>query len=103
MESHKGLDWRRHPFCPCTRAPFWNGVLSSLERLEHLAEKFRRKCALHEEWSHGKEDALCSQDWKSCGLYKIKVRRRTLWEIWCAFVCDQMNCSAPENFRCAQL
>ncbi|VDO19080.1 unnamed protein product [Heligmosomoides polygyrus] len=47
-----------------------------LERLEHLAEKFRRKCALHEEWSHGKEDALCSQDWKSCGLYKIKALRK---------------------------
>ncbi|VDL82358.1 unnamed protein product [Nippostrongylus brasiliensis] len=47
-----------------------------LERLEHLAEKFRRKCALHEEWSHGKEEALRSQDWKSCGLYKIKALRK---------------------------
>ena len=44
-----------------------------LERLEHLAEKFRRKCALHEEWAAGKEDALRSNDWRSCGLYKIKV------------------------------
>uniref|UniRef100_A0A1I7XG64 Uncharacterized protein n=1 Tax=Heterorhabditis bacteriophora TaxID=37862 RepID=A0A1I7XG64_HETBA len=44
-----------------------------LERLEHLAEKFRRKCSLHEEWSHGKEDALRSNDWKCSGLYKIKV------------------------------
>ncbi|KAK5981716.1 Alpha-actinin, partial [Trichostrongylus colubriformis] len=47
-----------------------------LERLEHLAEKFRRKCALHEEWAHGKEEALRSQDWKSCGLYKIKALRK---------------------------
>ncbi|VBB30331.1 unnamed protein product [Acanthocheilonema viteae] len=45
-----------------------------LERLEHLAEKFRRKCALYEEWAHGKEDALRSSDWKSCGLYKIKSK-----------------------------
>nr|CRZ24421.1 BMA-ATN-1 [Brugia malayi] len=44
-----------------------------LERLEHLAEKFRRKCALYEEWAYGKEDALRSLDWRSCGLYKIKV------------------------------
>lgn len=44
-----------------------------LERLEHLAEKFRRKCGLYEEWVHGKEDALRSSDWRSCGLYKIKV------------------------------
>ncbi|KHJ83555.1 hypothetical protein OESDEN_16745, partial [Oesophagostomum dentatum] len=43
-----------------------------LERLEHLAEKFRRKCALHEEWAHGKEEALRREDWRSCGLYKIK-------------------------------
>ncbi|KAL3985623.1 Spectrin repeat family protein [Acanthocheilonema viteae] len=47
-----------------------------LERLEHLAEKFRRKCALYEEWAHGKEDALRSSDWKSCGLYKIKALRK---------------------------
>ncbi|VDK74202.1 unnamed protein product [Litomosoides sigmodontis] len=47
-----------------------------LERLEHLAEKFRRKCALYEEWAFGKEDALRSSDWKSCGLYKIKALRK---------------------------
>uniref|UniRef100_A0A1I8EEK1 Alpha-actinin n=1 Tax=Wuchereria bancrofti TaxID=6293 RepID=A0A1I8EEK1_WUCBA len=47
-----------------------------LERLEHLAEKFRRKCALHEEWAYGKEDALRSSDWRSCGLYKIKALRK---------------------------
>ncbi|CAJ0582161.1 unnamed protein product, partial [Mesorhabditis spiculigera] len=47
-----------------------------LERLEHLAEKFRRKCALHEEWSHGKEDALRSTDWKASGLYQIKALRK---------------------------
>uniref|UniRef100_A0A1I7VXE2 Alpha-actinin, sarcomeric n=1 Tax=Loa loa TaxID=7209 RepID=A0A1I7VXE2_LOALO len=47
-----------------------------LERLEHLAEKFRRKCALYEEWAYGKEDALRSSDWRSCGLYKIKALRK---------------------------
>ncbi|VDN38905.1 unnamed protein product [Gongylonema pulchrum] len=47
-----------------------------LERLEHLAEKFRRKCALYEEWAYGKEDALRSADWRSCGLYKIKALRK---------------------------
>ncbi|CAI4225155.1 unnamed protein product [Auanema sp. JU1783] len=47
-----------------------------LERLEHLAEKFRHKCALHEEWAFGKEDSLRSNDWKSCGLYKIKALRK---------------------------
>ncbi|VDM23887.1 unnamed protein product [Toxocara canis] len=47
-----------------------------LERLEHLAEKFRRKCNLHEEWAQGKEEALRSQDWRSSGLYKIKALRK---------------------------
>ncbi|GMT10757.1 hypothetical protein PFISCL1PPCAC_2054 [Pristionchus fissidentatus] len=47
-----------------------------LERLEHLAEKFRRKCAMHEEWSNGKEEALRSNDYKSSGLYKIKALRK---------------------------
>lgn len=47
-----------------------------LERLEHLAEKFRRKCTLHEEWAHGKESALRSNDWRSSGLYKIKALRK---------------------------
>ena len=45
----------------------------SLERLEHLAEKFRRKCAMHEEWSNGKEEALQSPDWKRATLYQLKV------------------------------
>ncbi|KAF8382532.1 atn-1 [Pristionchus pacificus] len=47
-----------------------------LERLEHLAEKFRRKCAMHEEWSNGKEETLRSTDYKSSGLYKIKALRK---------------------------
>uniref|UniRef100_A0A0N5AEH5 Alpha-actinin, sarcomeric n=1 Tax=Syphacia muris TaxID=451379 RepID=A0A0N5AEH5_9BILA len=47
-----------------------------LERLEHLAEKFRRKCAMHEEWAHGKEAILQSNDWRSCGLYMIKALRK---------------------------
>ncbi|MFH4981549.1 hypothetical protein AB6A40_008258, partial [Gnathostoma spinigerum] len=68
----------------------WNGLEDSekgfeewllsemmrLERLEHLAEKFRRKCALHEEWAQGKEERLSSSDWKSCGLYQIKALRK---------------------------
>jgi actinin alpha len=47
-----------------------------LERLEHLAEKFRRKCALYDEWANGKEQALRSTDYKSCGVYQIKALRK---------------------------
>uniref|UniRef100_A0A0N4ZA59 Calponin-homology (CH) domain-containing protein n=1 Tax=Parastrongyloides trichosuri TaxID=131310 RepID=A0A0N4ZA59_PARTI len=47
-----------------------------LERLEHLAEKFRRKCTMHEEWSNGKEAYLTSNDWRQARVYEIKALRK---------------------------
>lgn len=47
-----------------------------LERLEHLAEKFRRKCKIHEEWAHGKEEMLGSGDFKRSQLYELKALRK---------------------------
>uniref|UniRef100_A0A0K0FD93 Alpha actinin (inferred by orthology to a D. melanogaster protein) n=1 Tax=Strongyloides venezuelensis TaxID=75913 RepID=A0A0K0FD93_STRVS len=47
-----------------------------LERLEHLAEKFRRKCLMHEEWTNGKEAYLTSNDWRSARVYEIKALRK---------------------------
>jgi actinin alpha len=47
-----------------------------LERLEHLAEKFRRKCTIHEEWANGKEEMLQSQDWRRSQLYELKALRK---------------------------
>ncbi|XP_003380382.1 alpha-actinin-2 [Trichinella spiralis] len=47
-----------------------------LERLEHLAEKFRRKCAIHEEWAQGKEQMLSSGDYKGSYLYELKALRK---------------------------
>ena len=44
-----------------------------LERLDHLAKKFRHKCDIHEEWSYGKEDMLQAQDFKKCRLNELKV------------------------------
>lgn len=49
---------------------------SRLERLEHLAEKFRRKCAIHEEWAGGKEEMLQSGDFKRSHLYELKALRK---------------------------
>ncbi len=34
---------------------------SRLERLEHLAKKFKHKSDIHESWTHGKEELLSSQ------------------------------------------
>jgi hypothetical protein len=44
-----------------------------LERLEHLAQKFKHKCDTHEEWAVGKEDMLKSQDFKRYKLNELKV------------------------------
>ncbi|XP_067939162.1 alpha-actinin-like isoform X1 [Watersipora subatra] len=50
--------------------------LQRLERLEHLAKKFKNKCDIHEEWSTGKEDMLRLEDFKRCRLTDIKAMKR---------------------------
>jgi len=47
--------------------------LQRLERLDHLAQKFKHKCDIHEEWAYGKEDMLQAQDFKQCRLNELKV------------------------------
>ena len=44
-----------------------------LERLDHLAAKFKLKCDIHEAWARGKEDMLQAQDFKKCRLSDLKV------------------------------
>ena len=61
--------------------------LLRLERLDHLARKFKHKCDIHEEWSYGKEELLQAQDFKKCRLNELKVsdfdfmRSITTWEL----------------------
>jgi actinin alpha len=50
--------------------------LQRLERLEHLAAKFKHKCDIHEEWSYGKEDLLQAQDFKKCRLNELKALKK---------------------------
>merc|ERR1712032_1070469 len=64
----------------------WNGLLSSektfeewllaelmrLERLEHLAKKFKHKADIHEAWTSGKEEMLSSQDYKKIYWFSWK-------------------------------
>ncbi|KAK7904561.1 hypothetical protein WMY93_017168 [Mugilogobius chulae] len=44
-----------------------------LERLDHLAEKFRQKAAIHEAWTEGKEEMLQKKDFESASLSEIKA------------------------------
>ena len=44
-----------------------------LERLDHLAKKFRHKCDLHDQWCGGKEEALKTHNFNKCRLDEIKA------------------------------
>ncbi|KAJ8276186.1 hypothetical protein COCON_G00079380 [Conger conger] len=42
-----------------------------LERVEHLAKKFKQKCSLHEAWTTGKEELLAQRDFEDTSLTKV--------------------------------
>ncbi|KAF0043929.1 hypothetical protein F2P81_003087 [Scophthalmus maximus] len=44
-----------------------------LERLDHLAQKFRQKAAIHEAWTEGKEEMLQKRDFETASLSDIKA------------------------------
>lgn len=47
-----------------------------LERLDHLAEKFRQKAAIHEAWTNGKEAMLTQKDYEKANLSEVKALLR---------------------------
>lgn len=47
-----------------------------LERLDHLAQKFKHKADIHEDWTRGKEDMLQSQDFRNCKLNEVKALKK---------------------------
>lgn len=47
-----------------------------LERLEHLAQKFKHKADAHEEWTAGKEEMLTSQHFRQCKLNELKALKK---------------------------
>ncbi|XP_076014719.1 alpha-actinin-4 isoform X2 [Genypterus blacodes] len=47
-----------------------------LERLDHLAEKFRQKAAIHESWTDGKEEMLTQKDYETASLSEVKALLR---------------------------
>uniref|UniRef100_A0A8B9EDF4 Actinin alpha 4 n=1 Tax=Anser cygnoides TaxID=8845 RepID=A0A8B9EDF4_ANSCY len=53
-----------------------------LERLDHLAEKFRQKASIHEAWTEGKEAMLKQKDYESATLSDIKalIRKHEAFE-----------------------
>ncbi|KAM6389920.1 LOW QUALITY PROTEIN: alpha-actinin-4-like, partial [Rhynochetos jubatus] len=53
-----------------------------LERLDHLAEKFRQKASIHEAWTEGKEAMLQQKDYETATLSDIKalIRKHEAFE-----------------------
>ncbi|XP_031646477.1 alpha-actinin-4 isoform X1 [Oncorhynchus kisutch] len=47
-----------------------------LERLDHLAEKFRQKATIHESWTDGKEAMLTQKDYETASLSEVKALLR---------------------------
>ncbi|XP_026115972.1 alpha-actinin-2-like isoform X1 [Carassius auratus] len=47
-----------------------------LERLDHLAEKFRQKATNHESWAAGKEEMLTRKDYESASLMEVRALLR---------------------------
>ncbi|XP_069602649.1 alpha-actinin-4 isoform X1 [Ranitomeya imitator] len=47
-----------------------------IERLDHLAEKFRQKALIHEAWTDGKEAMLTQKDYETAPLAEIKALLR---------------------------
>ncbi|KAF4523344.1 hypothetical protein B566_EDAN005498 [Ephemera danica] len=47
-----------------------------LERLEHLAQKFKHKADIHEDWTRGKEEMLQSADFRKCKLNDLKALKK---------------------------
>ncbi|XP_048046773.1 alpha-actinin-2b isoform X1 [Megalobrama amblycephala] len=47
-----------------------------LERLDHLAEKFRQKATNHETWATGKEEMLSRKDYESASLMEVRALLR---------------------------
>ncbi|XP_068779861.1 alpha-actinin-3 isoform X1 [Struthio camelus] len=53
-----------------------------LQRLDHLAEKFKHKATLHESWTRGKEDMLSQRDYETASLTEVRalLRRHEAFE-----------------------
>lgn len=49
--------------------------LQRLERLDHLAQKFRHKCNIHEEWATGK-DIMLETPLQKCSLQEMKALKK---------------------------
>merc|ERR1712168_1178863 len=68
--------WQGLLTCEKTFEEWLLAELMRLERLEHLAKKFKHKADIHEAWTSGKEEMLSSQDYKNCKIFELKAMKK---------------------------
>jgi len=76
MVSDIGAAWKKLENAEKGFEEWLLSEMQRLERLDHLAQKFKHKCNNHEEWASSKEDMLKSQDFKKCRLNELKAVKK---------------------------
>lgn len=74
-----------------------------LERLEHLAKKFKHKAEIHEAWTAGKEEMLQSQDFRHCKLNELKALKKKHEAFESDLAAHQVMFDAFRLFLCHQI
>lgn len=68
--------WKQLEGCEKSFEEWLLSEMMRLERLEHLAKKFKHKADIHESWTSGKEEMLKSQDFRNCKLNELKALKK---------------------------
>ncbi|XP_050733297.1 alpha-actinin, sarcomeric-like isoform X2 [Eriocheir sinensis] len=68
--------WKNLEGCEKSFEEWLLSEMMRLERLEHLAKKFKHKAQIHESWTQGKEEMLKSQDFRHCKLNELKALKK---------------------------
>ncbi|KAG0726703.1 Alpha-actinin, sarcomeric [Chionoecetes opilio] len=68
--------WKNLEGCEKSFEEWLLSEMMRLERLEHLAKKFKHKAQIHEAWTQGKEEMLKSQDFRHCKLNELKALKK---------------------------
>merc|ERR1712136_444081 len=76
MGSDIANAWRGLEGCEKSFEEWLLSEMMRLERLDHLAQKFKHKSDIHQGWTTGKEEMLSSQDFRSCRLPELKALKK---------------------------
>jgi len=76
MVSDIANAWKGLEGCEKSFEEWLLSEMMRLERLDHLAQKFKHKSDIHQGWTTGKEEMLSAQDFRSCRLPELKALKK---------------------------